>query len=877
MRRHRSNQCLDTFLGGITLFAVPDNSTQPLDFAQAGRIPAVGDNVAIAVRTLPVGTRLLIRQLVFVFAHTVLEGHRFAIFRIRKGEPLLSWGLPFGLAVRDIEPGEYVCNEKILRVLRERNVEFDLPSAPNFLDHRLPFTLDRANFRPGMQVDSACPKPTFAGFRRNQQRGVGTRNYIVVLGTSSRTGPFARELCRRFQNVRANFSNMDGVVPVDHTEGGGIEKPNNFELTLRTLAGFMVNPNVGAVLCVDYGSEVVSNAALKDFLAAQKYPTEGLLLDFVSIGDSYEGMMERAAGIISSWIPEVNKQQRESVPVSELRIGLQCGGSDAFSGVSANPLAGILSRDVVGYGGSANLAETDELIGAESYVLANVRDLATAEAFMNKLERFQKWAALHGHSAEGNPSGGNMYRGLYNISIKSIGAARKKDPATRVDYVIDFGERMTAPGFYFMDSPGNDLESIAGQVAAGCNMILFATGNGSITNFPFAPTIKIMTTTRRFELVRNEMDFNAGRYLDGEPLENLGREAFNYMIEVAAGKLSAGERAGHSQVQLWREWRNNAGDSRAEVFEEVEASDELIERAKKIATSAARPRVAFVLPTSLCSGQIALRIAENLNQQRNGAFDRAVALPHTEGCGNSGGESERLFMRTMAGYLAHPFVARGLLLEHGCEKTHNDAFRNVLRELGMDASNYAFRSVQLDGGIERVVEKSLEWFREGDTKKADDFFRIAFHGRRMPPNVQQAFSILSSAFARVDTAVVRTFASGVRVGYGERITSAGVFRMETPTDEDVEIVTGLGATGAVIIAVYGGDSVLPGNPMVPTIRVGRGAEVDLKVDEKDSAEAIAESLLQLISEVRNGRRRVSADRLGNVAFQITRGYEGISL
>ena len=856
---------------------VSDNSNQPLDFAQAGRIPAVGDNVAIAVRTLPAGTRVLIRQLVFVFAHTVLEGHRFAIFRIRKGEPLLSWGLPFGLALRDIEPGEYVCNEKILRVLHERNVEFELPTAPNFLDDRLPFTLDPANFHSGSQVRLAGSKPTFAGFRRNQQRGVGTRNNIVVLGTSSRTGPFARELCRRFREVRANFPNVDGVVPVDHTEGGGTQKPNNFELTLRTLAGFMVNPNVGAVLCVDYGSEVVSNAVLKDFLAAQNYPIEGLLLDYLSIGDSYEGTMERAAGIVSSWIPEVNKRQREIVPLSELRIGLQCGGSDAFSGVSANPLAGILSREVVGYGGSANLAETDELIGAESYVLANVRDLATAEAFINKVERFQKWAALHGHSAEGNPSGGNMYRGLYNISIKSIGAARKKDPVTRLDYVIDFGERMSAPGFYFMDSPGNDLESIAGQVAAGCNMILFATGNGSITNFPFVPTIKIMTTTRRFELVRNEMDFNAGRYLGGEPLEDLGREAFDYMIEVASGKLSAGERAGHSQVQLWREWRNNTGDSSTEEFEEVEARAEQIERAKMIAMSGASPRVALVLPTSLCSGQIALTIAGKLNQRRNGYFDRAVALPHTEGCGNSGGESERLFMRTMAGYLAHPFVARGLLLEHGCEKTHNDAFRRLLREVGIDATNYAFRSVQLDGGIESVIEKSLEWFREGDPKKASQLFRIAFHGQGMPPKVRQAFSMLSSAFARAEAAVVRTFGRGDRVAYGERITSAGVFRMETPTDDDVEVVTGLGATGVEVVVAYAADSVLPGNPMVPTIRVGAGAEVDLAVEEEDSAEVIAERLLQLLSDVRNGRRHVSADRLGNVAFQITRGYEGISL
>src|SRR4029078_8433821 len=143
-------------------------------------------------------------------------------------------------------------------------------------------------------------------------------------------------------------------------------------------------------------------------------------------------------------------------------------------------------------------------------------------------------------------------------TIKSRGPARKKDPATRLDYVIDYGEPMETPGFYFMNSPGNDLESIAGQVASGCNMILFATGNGSLTNFPFVPTIKLMTPTRRFELVRNEMDFNAGRYLDGEPMEALGKEAVEQMLRIAYGERSAGERAGHSQVQLWREWRGGA-------------------------------------------------------------------------------------------------------------------------------------------------------------------------------------------------------------------------------------------------------------------------------------------------------------------------------
>lgn len=849
-------------------------ANEVLEFSSAGRVPAVGDNVAIAIRTLPAGTRVLIRQLVFEFSHTVLEGHRFAIFRIRKGEQLLSWGLPFGVALRDIEPGEYVCNEKILRVLKDRNLDFELPSAANFLDFRLPFTLDEANFKAGVQARTKEPARTFLGYRRTEERGVGTRNFVVVLGTSARTGPFAREVSRRFADVRNKFPNVDGVVAIDHTEGGGTSRANNYEMTLRTLAGFMVNPNVGAVLCVDQGSEAVSNAALKAFLERHRFPVEGLLHRFLSVGDSYERAIEEAAGIISAWVPVVNECAREEVPLKHLRIGLQCGGSDAFSGVSANPVLGIVSRETVARGGSANLAETSELIGAESFVLANVRDVATARKFLQTSERFQQWAAVHGHSAEGNPSGGNMYRGLYNIVIKSIGAARKKDPATRLDFVIDFGERMIEPGMYFMDSPGNDLESIAGQVAAGCNMILFATGNGSITNFPFVPTIKVMTTTRRFELVREEMDFNAGRYQDGEPLEELGREAFEQMIRVASGERSAGERAGHSQVQLWREWRNNSPGVAASEVEEVSASAALVKAAKDVCGAAASREVALVLPTSLCSGQIALAIAEQLNK---GGVARAVALPHTEGCGNSIGESEQLFMRTMAGYLAHPLVGRALLLEHGCEKTHNDAFRKVLREAGLPEGEYAFQSVQLDGGIERVTEKSLEWFRKKANKEGGrGFFTLGLHGREMPEMVRQAFGMVSSAFVQAGAAVIWTMGRGARLEYGERVGELGLYRMECPTDDDLEIVTGLGATGAELMVVYAAELMVAGNPLVATIRVGVG-EVDLALQESDSAEEIAERLVRLMASVRRGEQGTVAERTRNVGFQITRGYEGISL
>ena len=483
-----------------------------IPFDDLARIPADGDNVAIATRRIDAGTEVSHEGSVFTISHTVLEGHRFAREPIETHSPLLSWGLPFGVAIRDIARGEYVSNQKIIEALAGRNVDFDLPADPNFVDHMKPFDLDEATFRPGEQVEAVAEPGTFRGFARPGGRGVGTRNFIVVLATNSPCSGFARRLADKMAPLVGGLDNIDGVVAVTHTEGGGASPPNNLEYVMRTLGGFMVHPNVGAVFAVDHAGGAFDNDTLREFMETHGYPLEHVRHEFRSIDDALDTCLERAADTLTAWLPEVARIQRTEQPLRELKLALQCGGSDAFSGVSGNALAGWVSKMLVRHGGAANLAETDELIGAESYVLSSVRDVDTAKAFLRKIENFKTYASHHGTTAEGNPSGGNNYRGLYNIALKSIGAARKKDPEVRLDHVIDYAQPMTEGGYYFMDSPGNDLESIAGQVASGSNLILFITGNGSITNFPFVPTLKFVTTTGRFELLAKEMDVNAGRF-----------------------------------------------------------------------------------------------------------------------------------------------------------------------------------------------------------------------------------------------------------------------------------------------------------------------------------------------------------------------------
>jgi altronate dehydratase len=923
------------------------------DFQEIGRLPAPGDNVAMATRRLEAGTRVSYEGSEFTVGHTVLEGHRFAVEPLAEGQDLLSWGLRFGRAIRDIAPGDYACNEKILRVLRERfrasyrgdedpegtsdqgggrvpggyrTAGLTLPEEPNFRDAELdPYILDEENFRPGEQVTLHDEPRTFMGYRRGVGRGVGTRNYVVVMGVTSRLTGFVRALELEMNGVADAYENIDGIVCVAHTEGGEERTPNNLELLLRTLSGLMVNPNVGAVLVLDHGGdEAVTNRMLREYLEENGYPVHDVPHEFMSLEGGFRRDLERAKSVVRGWLEEVDEARRTEEPVSELKIGLQCGGSDAFSGVSANPLVAWVSRELVRNGGIANLAETDELIGAEHYVLKNVRDLETAKRFLSTVERFKERVSWHGHTAEDNPSGGNNYRGLYNISVKSIGAAMKKHPDVRIDRVIEYAERMDGGGFYFMDSPGNDLESVAGQVASGANMIFFTTGNGSITNFPFVPTIKFVTTTGRFELLSKDMDVNAGAYLDGTPMEELGRETFERTLRAASGERTVGERAGHSQVSIWRDWKQTSDENLELLRNAPEPGGEPLPVKKDIpdvefafeairsGRGAVVDQVGLVMPTSLCSGQISRRIANRLNERgaTQGRVTRFVALPHTEGCGVSAGSAETIYSRTVLGHLASPTVRFGLLLEHGCEKTHNDYFRNRLEEAGLDPGRFGWASVQLDGGIESVVAKVEDWFA-GTLESAEelDYESAGLESLRLglyaagPVSEEAALSLAEITLAVANsggTVVVPERASflsspvyleavlGDRsvqntLAYGQAATKQGLHIMEAPTDHWVETATGLGATGVEVMLAHVAGHPLQAHRMIPLLQASSDAETvhkhaeDLDVILEGNSSGWTDQMLEKVAAVASRGYTPKLFEAGNTDFQFTRGLLGVSM
>ncbi len=911
----------------------------PVPLDAVARLPLDGDNVAIATRRLEAGLTIEHDGAQFTLDTTILVGHRFAIAPIADGEPLLSWGLPFGMATRPIAPGEYVCNAGMIEALGQRALDFTIPQQPNFQDRIVPYEVDETAFRSGRQVEQYEEKRTFLGFRRDGGRGVGTRNTIVILGTTSSTAAFARSAAQSLQPAAAAFPSFDGIVAIAHTEGSGYERLNNREFVLRTLAGLIVHPNVGAVLAVDAlethpaADHAISNAELEAYLRAHDYPLAQVKHRFFTLSGDWEADQAEASATVERWLPQIATLARTPESLAHLNIALQCGGSDAFSGLSGNPLASAVAKEVIRYGGRANLAETDELIGAEAYLLQNTRDLPTAKAFLDYIAQFKERLAWHGQTAEGNPTGGNKLRGLYNIALKSIGAAIKRHPDVRLDWVVDYGERMVksahgsaqhataphpAPGFYFMNTPGNDLESIAGQVAGGSNLIIFVTGNGSITNFPFVPTIKVMTTTQRFELLSKEMDVNAGAYLDGTTMDQLCEESLDLLVGIASGQRSKGELAGHSQISIWRNWQQQDHSQLQTILARPQPDGNPLpirtqpgEIEETVLPQPAAARVGLILPTSLCSSQIAGMAAQRLNRTASepdaggpseaGRPPLFTALPHTEGCGVAFASTQAIYAQTMIGYATHPLVGACLFLEHGCEKAHNDYIHSLLRDGGLAEEDFGWASVQLDGGIASVLDKIDGYFAE----QAPALRRQNGHDRKLSLALLSdgaAPAPVAGTLARVARLVVAgggtvvtplsgglfetpafRAALGIDAGdlqptlaYGQAAQAAGFHLMEMPTPHWSETLTGLGASGAQLI-IANSDRLKAGHPLVPILQLAgehAPAAPDLRLCGDPGA--WPQQTLDLAAKTLAGSYQPQSTVHNLVDFQLTRGLLGIS-
>jgi altronate dehydratase len=457
-------------------------------------------------------------------------------------------------------------------------------------------------------------------------------------------------------------------------------------------------------------------------------------------------------------------------------------------------------------------------------------------------------------------------------------------------------------------------------------MIFFTTGNGSITNFPFVPTIKFVTTTGRYELLSKDMDVNAGAYLDGTPMEELGRETFERTLRAASGERTVGERAGHSQVSIWRDWKQTSDENLDLLKNEQEPDGEPLPVSEDVpdvgfsfeAIRSGRgpvlDQVGLIMPTSLCSGQISRRIANRLNESgaTQGKVTRFVALPHTEGCGVSAGSAETIYSRTVLGHLASPTVRFGLLLEHGCEKTHNDYFRNRLTEAGLDPNRFGWASVQLDGGIDSVVAKVEDWFAEilenaGELQyesAGPEALRLGLYASGSVSNeVAQSLAQITLAVANSGGTVVVPERAAVlsspvyleavlgdrpvenTLAYGQAVPSGkpGLHVMEAPTDHWVETATGLGATGVEVMLAHVVGHTLQAHRMIPLVQASSDPETLEKYSEDLDVileEYVSEWTKQMLEAVSAAASREYVPKLfeaGNTDFQFTRGLLGVSM
>jgi altronate hydrolase len=387
------------------------------------------------------------------------------------------------------------------------------------------------------------------GYHRANGR-VGTRNYIAILTSVNCSATVARlvaEAANR-SGLLDGYPNVDGVIALVHGTGCGLaDRGEGFELLKRTQWGYATNPNVGGVLLIGLGCEVFQLPRLKEEYGVE----EGPLFRTMTIQDTGGTRATIAAALdrIREMLPLANAVVRAPAPASELVLALQCGGSDGYSGITANPALGVASDILVRHGGTAILSETPEIYGAEHLLINRAIRPDVGEKLISIIRWWERYTEKHEGSLDNNPSPGNKAGGLTTILEKSLGAAMKGG-TTPLRGVFHYAERVTERGFVFMDTPGYDPVSATGQVAGGANIMCFTTGRGSAYGCKPTPSIKIATNSDIFRRMADDMDINAGDVLEGVSLEAKGQEIFETILKVASGAKSRSEALGYGDAEF---------------------------------------------------------------------------------------------------------------------------------------------------------------------------------------------------------------------------------------------------------------------------------------------------------------------------------------
>ncbi|MFJ4255874.1 UxaA family hydrolase [Pseudomonas monteilii] len=486
------------------------------------------DNVLIARQPLPQGLRLEVEAI--TVRQPIPSGHKLATVRVEQGQPLRRYGQIIGFASQAIDAGDHVHVHNVQMGDFARDYAFGVDTRS----------------QPGSAAQ-------FQGIVRADGR-VATRNYIGILTSVNCSATVARAVADHFRRdihpeALADYPNIDGVVALTHGAGCAVD-PSGEALGLlrRTLAGYAVHPNFAAVLIIGLGCETNQ---IESLLETQGLQASAQLRAFTIQGTGGTSKTI-AAGIeqVRSLLAEANQVRRQPVSAQHLVVGLQCGGSDGYSGITANPALGNAVDRLVAAGGTAILSETPEIYGAEHLLTRRAVSREVGEKLVARIRWWEDYCQRMNAELNNNPSAGNKAGGLTTILEKSLGAVAKAGSSNLVD-VYQYAEAVRAQGLVFMDTPGYDPVSATGQVAGGANLIAFTTGRGSAYGCAPAPSIKLATNNRVFEYQQEDMDVNCGGIADGSTsIEERGAYIFEQMLRIASGARSKSEQHGYGQNEF---------------------------------------------------------------------------------------------------------------------------------------------------------------------------------------------------------------------------------------------------------------------------------------------------------------------------------------
>jgi len=491
------------------------------------------DNVGVATCDLDAEATIQVSDATVELSEPIAMGHKFALAPIASGDRVTKYGQTIGFATQSIDPGNWVHSHNLAAdaLSHDYRIASEVPPPPDPILGR-----------------------TFEGYRRADGK-VGTRNYLAVISTVNCSASVSKYIAGRFdRDLLKQYPHVDGILALTHKGGCGLQYDSEDHHQLnRVLAGFAKHGNVAGYLLIGLGCEVGTLGHLIEdqqlVQIGQSNPTARPLTLSIQDCGGTQNTVDEGIRILAEMLPGANALRRETVPASELVLGTECGGSDGNSGVTANPALGVASDLIVAAGGTAILAETPEIYGAEHLLVRRAKTREVGEALLERIAWWEAFTARFGAKIDNNPTPGNKAGGLTTIYEKSLGAVAKGG-STALAGVFRYAQPIRQKGFVVMDSPGYDPASVTGMVASGANVICFTTGRGSCFGCRPVPSVKIATNTPMYERMQGDMDVNAGVVLEGTSVRQLGEQIFELILEVASGRQTKSEAHGVGEEEF---------------------------------------------------------------------------------------------------------------------------------------------------------------------------------------------------------------------------------------------------------------------------------------------------------------------------------------